>query len=63
MGVFATVVAVISIASLLYIAISQPEYLRKTREGVPYFTPPVVHPETEEALELDTLIRHYRGDE
>lgn len=55
-------VAVISVASIAYIAVAQPDSLRKSRAGVPYFTPPVEHPETGEPMVLDDLVEHYRGE-
>ena len=36
--------------------------LQMTRDGVPFFTPPVAHPETGEPLDLGELIRHYKGE-
>ena len=57
---FSILVATVSVLSLAYVIIAQPEYLRVSREGVPFFTPPVVHPETGEALEMDTLVEHYK---
>lgn len=63
LGVFALLVTALSVASLSYVAIAQPESLRRTRAGVPYFTPPVEHPETGEAIPLDVLIDHYKGIE
>lgn len=61
MTVFALLVAMLSVGTIVYIAIAQPDYLRETRNGVPYFTPPVVHPETGEPVELDRLAEHYKG--
>lgn len=62
MTIAATLIAIVSLASLLYVSIVKPDYLRRTREGVAYFTPPVEHPDTSEALTLDTLIEHYKGE-
>lgn len=60
--VFSALVALVSVASIAYIAVAQPDSLRKTRAGVPYFTPPVEHPETGEPLLLDDLVEHYKGE-
>lgn len=52
----------ISIASLAYIAVVQPDYLRADRDGVPFYTPQVINPETGEPVEMGELIRHYKGE-
>ncbi|MGI9304124.1 MAG: hypothetical protein ACR2RB_15690 [Gammaproteobacteria bacterium] len=58
--IFAAVAGLISLASIVYPFVHQSEYLRESREGTPFFTPPVIHPDTGEAIELDELIRHYK---
>ena len=63
MTIFAGLVATITVGALAYILVVQPEYLRKTRNGVPYFTPPVIHPETGEPMDLERLVEHYRGED
>ena len=30
-----------------------------TRDGVSYYAPPVIHPETGKPLDLNELVRHY----
>lgn len=52
----------ISIVSLAYIAVVQPDYLRADRDGVPFYTPQVINPETGEPVEMGELIRHYKGE-
>ena len=59
---YVVLVALVCLGSLIFVYAYPPESLRTTRDGVPFFTPPVEHPETGEALELGELIRHYRGD-
>jgi len=59
---YVTLIALVSLGSLVYVYGSPPQSLQRTRDGVPYFTPRVAHPETGEALDLGELIRHYRGD-
>ena len=54
--------AAITIATFVYIVVSPPAYLHQTRDGVPYFTPPVVDPATGKPLDVDMLVRHYKGD-
>jgi len=59
---YVVLIALISLGSLAYVYAVPPQSLQKTRDGVPYFTPQVAHPETGEALDLGELIRHFRGD-
>ncbi len=61
MVVFSTLSAAISIAGLAYIFLDSPAYLHATRQGVPYFTPPVINPADGKALDLNMLVRHYQG--
>jgi len=56
-------VSAISLASLVYVYAFPPPSLQMTRDGVPFFTPPVENPEGGEPLELGELIRHFQGAE
>lgn len=53
--------AIIVIAGLAYVYVKPPESMRANRDGVPYFTPPVVNPMTDEAIPVEALVIHYRG--
>ena len=55
-------VSLVSVFALIYIYAFPPPSMLKSRDGVPHFTPKVVHPETGDALDVGELIRHYRGD-
>jgi len=59
---FVALVSVLSLASLAYVYVFPPPSMRVTRDGVPYFTPPVLHPETGKPLDLGELVRHYKGE-
>lgn len=61
MVVLSVLSAVVTVAGLAYIFIDAPAYLRSTREGVPYFTPPVTNPVDGKPLDLNMLARHYEG--
>ncbi len=61
MLVFSILAAVISIGGLAYIFMDPPVYLHATRNGVPYFTPPVINPADGKALDLNMLVKHYKG--
>lgn len=59
---YSVLVGIISIAALVYVYAFPPESMRVSRNGVPHFTPSVINPETGEAMDLNDLVRHYRGD-
>ena len=56
------VVTAISIAGLSYITMAPPDYLRADRDGVPFYTPQVQHPDGGEPVSMGELIRHYKGE-
>jgi hypothetical protein len=55
-------VTAISIGGLSYIVIAQPDYLRADRDGVPFYTSQVEHPEGDQPVSLGELIRHFKGE-
>lgn len=61
MVLFAAVSAVVTVGSFAYIFTTRPAYLHATRDGVPYFTPPVINPADGKPLDLGMLVRHYEG--
>ena len=58
---FAAAVVIVSIASIVHIAIQPLDELARTRQGTPFFTPPVLNPDTGEGIEMDTLVEHYKS--
>lgn len=62
MRVFVAIVALSSLAALAYIHAFPPPSMRVSRDGVPYFTPPTVNPETGKPLEIDRLVRQFKGE-
>jgi len=56
------VVTAISVVSLGYIISSPPAYLKADRDGVPFFTPDVIHMETGDPVSVGELIRHFKGE-
>ncbi len=61
MRLFAGLVSLLSAAALFYVYVFPPPSMRVSRDGVPHFTPPTIHPETGEVLEIDRLVRHFKG--
>ncbi|MBX2886602.1 MAG: hypothetical protein KTR32_42025 [Granulosicoccus sp.] len=60
--IYVSVVALISLATLVYVYSVPLDSMYETRDGAPHFSPPVINPDTGEPIELGRLIRHYRGD-
>lgn len=54
-------VMLISLGSLVYVYAFPPPSMRVSRDGVPHFTPPTIHPETGEVLDVNRLVRHFKG--
>jgi len=61
LSLFTLGIGILSVSSLIYVAAFSPDYLRQSREGTPYFTPPVVNPDGGDPIEVDELIRHYKN--
>ncbi len=59
---YVAIVTLLSVACLIYVYAFPPSSMFRDREGVPHFTPPVVHPETGKPVNLGDLIKHFRGD-
>ncbi|MCP3869218.1 MAG: hypothetical protein GY703_14175 [Gammaproteobacteria bacterium] len=60
--IYVAAVSLTCMASLIYVYLVPPASLQSTRDGIPFFTPPVAHPETGEPLDLGTLVRHFKGE-
>ncbi len=52
----------ITVLGLGYILVDAPKSLRSDADGVPYFTPQVIQPETGKTVSLNDLIKNYRGE-
>ena len=61
--IFSVAVGLASAATLVHVFLQPSEELARTREGTPFFTPPVLNPDTGEAVELDALIEHYKSED
>ena len=59
--IYVAAISLVCVGAFLYVLIAPPQSIRSTRDGIPFFTPPVVNPETGEALDLGDLVRHYKG--
>ncbi len=62
MRLFVAIAAVVSIGGFLWMTFAPPPGLKASRDGVPYFSPPVLHPVSGEAIPLEKLVRHYKGE-
>jgi hypothetical protein len=59
MLILAGIAAVLTVASLTYILLVRPPYLRATRYGAPYSSSQVINPVTQQPMALNTLAYHY----
>ncbi|MHB8551258.1 MAG: hypothetical protein ACYDB8_09905 [Acidiferrobacterales bacterium] len=57
----ALVAVVATVGSFVYLLAKPPASLRATRDGVPFFTPPVINPVDGRPLNVNTLVRDYKG--
>lgn len=60
--IYVLAVTVLSVGVLLYTSFADMPSMRVDRDGVPHLSPPVINPDTGEAVELSTLVRHFSGD-
>ena len=58
--IFSGVVVIVSVASLLYVSFHTPEALTRTRNGTPFFLPPVENPDGGDPIAIDELVRHFK---
>jgi hypothetical protein len=62
LAALALIVSLITVGSFTYILWKQPESLRLSRDGVPFFTPQVIHPDTGEIISVDELVEHFKKE-
>lgn len=62
MRLFVALAALASIGGFLWMTLAPPPGLKETKDGVPYFTPPAIHPISGETVPVETLVRHYKGE-
>ena len=55
----ALVMAAATVATIAYIVIAKPDYLRHTRFGVPFYSSKVINPVTNQAVDLNALADYY----
>ncbi len=60
--IFVCTISALSVGVLFYVYAFPPESTRTSKDGVPFFTPSVIHPETGKALNVNMLVRHYKGE-
>lgn len=53
--------AIVVVAGLASVYVKPPESMRVNRDGVPYYTPPVINPMTNAAIPVEQLVKHYKG--
>ena len=63
LAILALIALLLTLGSFAYIAIKQPDSLRVSRDGVPFFIPPVIHPDTGEPISVEQLVEHFKSGE
>ena len=58
---FAAAVALMSVGAVVHVAMQPLDDRTRTRQGTPFFTPPVIDPDTGQPIEIDTLVEHYKS--
>lgn len=58
---FSAAVGLVSVLAVAHVFVQPTGDLARSRAGTPFFTPPVLNPDTGEAIELDVLIEHYKS--
>ena len=59
LGTLSLLILLSLFGALLYLAVEQPESLRYSRNGVPFYTSLIEHPETGECLATNFLAEHF----
>jgi len=54
------IIALMTVVSFAYIFWKQPQSLHVSRDGIPFFTPAVIHPDTGETISVDELVEHFK---
>ncbi len=61
LAVLTTICSIMTVASFAYILWKQPESLHVSRDGIPFFTPDVIHPYTGKPISVDELVDHFKA--
>ena len=51
-----------TVVTFFYMFTKTPESLKTSKNGVPFFTPDAIHPESGEILSIETLVKHFKGN-
>ncbi|MEJ2625882.1 MAG: hypothetical protein P8Z80_15515 [Pseudolabrys sp.] len=62
MHLYAGIALTVTVVGLAAMLIRPPHSTHVDRNGVAYYTPQVLDPATGKPVDLNVLIRHYRGD-
>lgn len=55
------IVSIMTVVTIAYIFLKQPESLRVSRDGVPFFTPDVINPDTGKPISVNELVDHFKS--
>jgi hypothetical protein len=60
--VISILIIIMTVVIFIYMFAKTPESLKASRNGVPFFTPAAIHPESGEILSIETLVKHFKGN-
>jgi len=62
LGSYSFLIALVCVAGLIFVFLKPPASMKTDRDGIAHFTPSVINPETGEAIDMNDLVRHFKGD-
>jgi len=60
--VISILIIIMTVVIFFYMFAKTPESLKTSRNGVPFFSPAAIHPESGETLSIETLVKHFKGN-
>lgn len=60
--VISILLIIMTVVTFFFMFAKTPESLKISKNGVPFFTPDAIHPESGEILSIETLVKHFKGN-
>jgi len=55
-------ITIMTVIIFIYMFTKAPESLKTSKNGVPFFTPDAIHPESGEIISIEKLVKHFKGN-
>lgn len=55
-------ITIMTVVIFIYMFTKAPESLKTSKNGVPFFTPDAIHPESGEIISIEKLVKHFKGN-